>query len=351
MATSKPSSIPDVLRTLAEGRIAPVYLVLGAEDALRQRVADSFTAAFQKHDAAAGAIERLDGEIVSLIDVIDAARSLSLFTILEAGRGRLIWVSHFEQMDLSQIDVLAAYMDSPVGATCLVLEASKLDKRKLPYKTLAANATVVDCSPPRRESDVRRWLEGRAQAKGHTIAPDALEYMITMGGMSITSLELELEKAMLYVGEGRDIRAKDLEGLLGRNREHSIFELTDSLVRADFATALRLLNVLLDDGEEPSRVLAMIAWITRQLLIAHDVDASGAPRRQVMEAIGGRWQQRGAVVDRAHRAARHSLVAAISACADADLFIKRLRDVRSGTDRLRPARGRLEALCRQICAT
>ena len=231
-----------------------------------------------------------------------------------------------------------------------MLEACKLDKRKLAYKTVAAAATVVDCAPPRREADVRRWLEGSAQARGHRIAADAIDYMITMAGTSITVLEQEIEKAMLYVGDGGSIRAEDLEGLLGRSREHSVFELTDSLVRADPAGALRLLNALLDDGEEPSRLLAMIAWITRQLVIAHDIDARGVSRREAMEAIAGRWQQRGDVLDRARRARRGNLVGAIGACAETDLFIKRLRDVRPGADRLRPARGKLEALCRQICA-
>ncbi len=350
MASRKPTTIPEVRRSLSEDRIAPVYLVLGQEDALRRHVAEAFVDAFEQRGDGPGTIDRIDGASVSLADMIDAARSLSLFAMAADGPARLVWVSRFEHMDLAQIDELSAYLSHPVDTTCLVLEASKLDKRKLAYKTVAAAATVVDCEPPRRESDVRRWLEGSARARGHEIAADALEYMIAMAGTSITALEQELEKAMLYVGDGGQIHANDLEGLLGRSRGYSVFELTDALVRADPEGALRLLNVLLDDGEEPSRVLAMIAWITRQLVIAHDVAATGVSRRQSMEAIGGRWQQRGAVLDRARRAARGPLTDAIGACADTDLFIKRLRDVRHGADRLRPARGKLEALCRQICA-
>ncbi len=350
MAKRTATTIPEVRRSLNEDRIVPVYLVLGEEDALRRRVSEAFTETFERRDDGPGVIERIDGSTASLSDVLDAARSLSLFAIAAQGPARLVWVSRFERLDLDEINDLADYLSTPVTATCLVLEASKLDKRKLVYKTVAAAATVVDCEPPRREGDVRRWLEGSARASGHEIDADALEYMINMAGTSITALEQELEKVMLYVGHGGRIRAEDLEGLLGRSREHSVFELTDALVRADAATALRLLNMLLDDGEEPVRVLAMIAWITRQLVIAHDVAASGRSRRESMEAIGGRWQQRGAVLDRARRARRSGLAAAISTCADTDLFIKRLRDVRSGADRLRPARGKLESLCRQICA-
>lgn len=350
MASSKPTTIPEVRRSLAEGRIASAYLVLGQEDALRRRVAEAFVEAFERRGNGPGAVDRLDGANASLADVLDAARSLSLFAMAAERPSHLVWVSRFDRMEAAQTEDLIAYLADPVDATCLVLEASKLDKRKLAYKSVAASAIVIDCEPPRRESDVRRWLEGSARARGYEIDIDALDYMITMAGTSITALEQELEKAMLYVGDGARIRAADLEGLLGRSREHSVFELTDALVRADAADALRLLNVLLDDGEEPSRVLAMIAWITRQLVIAHDVAASGVSRRESLEAIGGRWQQRGGVLDRARRAARSRLTDAIRACADADLLIKRLRDVRPGADRLRPARGQLEAVCRQICA-
>ena len=97
-------------------------------------------------------------------------------------------------------------------------------------------------------------------------------------------------------------------------------------------------------------VLAMIGWICRQLVVAGDLVEARVPRKEAMQGIAGRWQQRGAILDRASRASRSALAQNLIGCAEADLFIKRMRDARLGADRLRTARGRLEALCRQICA-
>ena len=155
---------------------------------------------------------------------------------------------------------------------------------------------------------------------------------------------------VLAVGCGGRIDVATLAGLTGRSREHTVFELTDALVAADAAAAVTLLNRLIDDGEEPLRLLPMIAWITRQLLIAHDLAAAAVPRKQILSSLGGRWNQRAAILERARRMGRRRLERALAACAEADLQVKRARDARAGADRLRPARGHLEALCRQLAA-
>ena len=266
---------------------------------------------------------------------------------------RLIGAEHPEfcaWLDGQDAGELVSYLEDPVPATLLVFEAGKLDKRKALYKALSKAATVVDCAPPDSERDVAIWIEATLRNRGHAIDQDAIAYLLQMAGTRITVLEQELEKAMLHAGDGGRVTVGDLEELMGRTREHSVFELTDALVRGDSQDAVRTLNMLLDDGEEPVRVLPMIAWICRQLVLAKDLATAARSRKEALEGIGGRWQQRGEILDRARQAARADLQQTLVSCAQTDIFIKGLRDTRSGADRLRPARGRLEALCRQICA-
>ncbi len=343
-------SMPELRRAVAEGKIAPAYLLLGDEGALRRRALECIRAVFDEDAGLPGTVVQLEGGKVSAAEIVDEARSLPLFGLLADGPARLVWITEMDRLESADMAALIAYLADPVTATCLVFEAGKLDKRKALYKAVSKGAVVVDCEPPKNEGDVAIWIEATLRNRGHTIEPDAVAYLLQMAGTRITVLEQELEKAMLYVGEGGVVRAVDLEGLMGRTREHSVFELTDALVRGDRQAALRLLNVLLDDGEAPIAVLAMIGWICRQLVVAGDLAASGCSRKEAMEGIAGRWQQRGEILDRARASGRDTLMATLVGCADADLFIKRMRDTRPGVDRLRPARGRLEALCRQICA-
>ena len=343
-------SLPELRRAVGDGRIASAYLLLGDEAALRRRALECIRGAFDEESGIPGTVVQLEGAVVSVAEIVDEARSLPLFGLMADGPARLIWVTDVDRLETDDVATLATYLDDPGPATCLVFEVAKLDRRKALFKTMAKGAVVVDCEPPESEGDVVIWIEATLRNRGHGIEPDAVAYLLQMAGTRITVLEQELEKAMLYVGEGGTVRAVDLEGLMGRTREHSVFELTDALVRGDRDAALRLLNVLLDDGEAPIAVLAMIGWICRQLVIAGDLAASGCSRKEAMGGIAGRWQQRGEILDRARKSGREPLMRTLVGCAEADLFIKRMRDTRPGADRLRPARGRLEALCRQICA-
>lgn len=346
---SKAITVAELSRRLESGPPPPVVVLLGEEGALRARAARDLREPFERGEEG-GAVERIDGAQTDLTEILDAARSLPLFAMMANGPAKLVHVKDFDRVEVPDARELEAYLGAPVAETVLLLEAAKMDKRKAVYKVLAKHALVVACDPLQREGDARRWIEATVRARGYEIERGAIVYLSEMTGTSLTRLEQELEKAMLYVGEAGRIRARDLEGLLGRSREHSVFELTDALVAGNAARAQELLNLLVDDGEEPLRLLAMIAWITRQLVIAADLAGRGTNRGEVLDRLAGRRNQRGQILDRARRSDGRALVDALASCADADLFVKRLRDSRPGADKLRPARGRLEALCRQICA-
>lgn len=348
----KPITVAQLQGMLAAGESVPVVVLLGEEAMLRRGALETLTAPFldEAGRAAAGSIVALDGAEVTLAEVLDEARSLPLFAMGRGGPSRLVRVGRFDLVETSDATPLERYLAEPVGETRLVLEADKLDKRKAIYKALARAAVIVECEAPKREADARAWVEATARAAGFRIERAAVVYLIEMAGTSLTRLEQELAKAMSFAGEASTIRARDLEGLLGRSREHSVFELTDALVRGNANDATRVLNMLVDDGEEPLRILAMVAWITRQLVIAADLAARGTDRKAILDRLGGRWTQRGEILDRARGASPEGLLSALASCADADLFVKRVRGARAGADRLGPARGRLEALCRQICA-
>lgn len=347
------TSIEQLRDAVGRRQLASVYLVLGGEAALRRRAFEILRQAFidDAGEEPPGAVTRMDLRADGLDALLDEARSLPLFAMLGSGSGRLLWASDAEALEkVEDLGDLQRYLADPVAATCLVLEAVSLDKRRGAFKMLAAASTVVDCEAPKSEADVRRWIEATVKARGYSIEPRATVLLLELVGTAITVLEHELEKAMLFVGpDGGMIQAETFEGLLGRSRERTVFELTDALVAGDGAAAMSVLNMLIDDGEEPVRLLGMIAWITRQLVLAHDLGAR-MPERQALESLGGRWEQRRQLLQRTRKGSREVWLSALQACAAADVQIKRLRDSRLGSDRLRPARGVLEALCRQICA-
>ena len=335
-------TVPQLTRALQRA-VDPVYLVVGAEAFVRRRAVEAIVAAVVGEGEPALSMERLDGATTPLAAILDAARSLPLF-LAAAGRPvRVVHVSRFDPGTAEDAEALGAYLDDPVEETCLVLEAASLDARRAASKLLEARATRVWCAPPERESDVRRWIEGAAGERGLAIEPAAVTYLLEMVGLDLERLSQELDKAsLLAAGDGGRLDARELESLLGRSREHSVFELTDALVEGRHDPALRVLNRLLDDGEEPVRILAMVSWVVRQLITAADLAARGCPERELLQQLGGRWNQRRLVLERARRCNLDGLEDVLVRCSRSDATVKMQRGAGS--------RGTLEGLCRTICA-
>lgn len=333
--------VPQLVRALERGEIAPVYLVTGNEAFLRRKALDAIVATVAGDAAADMALERYDAG-GGLARAIDAARSLPLFLELGDHPVRVVLVGGFEGGDQADAELLEAYLGNPVGATCLVFETPSMDGRRAAAKLLAAGAVTVQCDPPAKETDVRRWIENSAQARGFEIAPEAVAYLLEMIGMDLQQLHQELGKVEMFAAGGKRLEARDLELLMGRSREHSVFELTDALVAGQAEAALRVLNRLLDDGEEPVKILGMVGWLIRQLIIACDLAGRGCPERELLQQIGGRWDQRRRLLEKAARSSAATLDGLLVSCSRSDATVKMQRGA--------GGRGTLERLCRRVCA-
>ena len=341
---NKGLSLGRLQERLRAGEIGCVYLLLGEDAFLRRRALEALTAAIagDAADEPGLAYERIDAEETVFAEIIDAARSLSLFLPASDHPVRLIRVSGFDTKKFEEVELLLEYLENPVPETCLVFEVLSLDGRLNASKLLLQHAVQVDCTAPTESRDIGRWIEGKSDAMGFAMAPDAVAYLIEMAGNNLQQLEQELQKLALYVGDQKRVGAKDLEALLERSREHSVFELTDALVSCDSQRAVEVLNFLYDDGASAFEILPMIAWITRQMVIAGDLAQQGLPERELLKQLRGRWDSRKAVLARARRSSVAHLQGLLVACAEADIPSK----VRRGD----AERGTLEVLCRRICA-
>ncbi|MFQ5742851.1 MAG: DNA polymerase III subunit delta [Acidobacteriota bacterium] len=321
-----------------------VYLVAGAESYLRRQAVQAIIAAVTSESGDQGelAVERLDGSRIPMAEILDTARSLPLFLPVCDRPVRVVWVSDFDPTSVSEPRLLQAYLEAPVKATCLLLESTAVDARRAATKMLCKLATRIDCEPLQKEAEVRQWIGQAARARQLEITPEAVTYLVEMAGPDLQRFDHELEKAEIYLGQRRSIEGRDFEKLLGRSRQHSVFELTDGLTQGSVERSLVVLNQLLDEGEEPVRLLAMVSWIVRQLIIARDLFRKGCPEPELLQQLGGRWNQRREMLKRARRSRGQDLSMALVACAEADSAVK----LRRGN----PGRGVLEALCRQVCA-
>jgi len=107
----------------------------------------------------------------------------------------------------------------------------------------------------------------------------AARLLIELVGSELGRVQTETDKLIAYVGgEGR-IGREAVEAVCSMVAEAIIWDLTDALVRKDADQALAVSHRLLETGEAPHRLMAMITWQIRQLLTLQEcLDKGLSPR-------------------------------------------------------------------------
>jgi len=255
----------------------PAVLLLGPEAYQRRRIKTALLATLP-----ADAFTQYDLTEHSLVEVLDDARSLSLFA-----SERLIWTVNAEaalprtrveeegegESPSGNATPLAAYLKGPTPGTMLVFEAIRFDfegddKRKQDRvrKFYAAIGDVVEL---RRfsASEARQEAEVLLRRTGLRMEPDAVDFLVEALAADTARIEVEIEKLALFA-QGRTIGVDDISALVPEARSATIFALVNALGRRDRGRALEALDTLAREGEYLPLALAFLSTQFRMALAA-----------------------------------------------------------------------------------
>lgn len=332
----------EALTAIHAGQISAVYLIYGPEDflqqellaALRERAVAPGTEAFNDHV--------LDPGPNQLSEALSLAQTLPFFSqrrlvvvrdcpLLLGKRGQAAAGEEGEAEEAAGGSAeagLLAYLKRPVPTTCLVFTAGAgLDSRRKASKALLAAGAGVECAELKPVEAVQ-WAELRAARLGKRLGPEAAQALVAKAGASLRNLAGELDKLVLYVGDGHEIRARDVVEVVAGAPEAEVFDLVDAISQKQGGRALTMLQELLRGGEEPIRLLALIAWRVRLLLLVKALTAKGYGPRDGPQAakvhpfVYQKAQQQARGFD------RRELVRALERLLSADVAMKTGMDAR-----------------------
>ncbi|HEY8344912.1 MAG TPA: DNA polymerase III subunit delta [Bacillota bacterium] len=250
------------LRRLEEGFLPRVLLFQGEEEYwLNRGVAEMRRRLFPDHEEE---FNLVDLEAKTLEAGVLKTTLLSLPFLFPT---RLIILRGIEEMkpDCDQ-ELLQGLKGMPDGIY-LVATAKKADQRKKAIKELISCATVVDCSPL-KVYEVKQWLIEEGRELGLKLTAEVTDLLIERRGTSLGLLRQELEKALIYQGEGQIMTLAEWADLVGASAESNIFALIDQTSAGNSKAALQGLAQLLKDGEPEMKILFMLGKQIRQLFIA-----------------------------------------------------------------------------------
>jgi DNA polymerase III subunit delta len=271
----------------------PAALLLGPEAYQRRRLKEALLAAFPQD-----AVTQHDLAEISLAEVVDDARALSLFA-----SERLIWVLNAEAAlpkgrasdedsdpdsgasSASGAAPLADYLRDPTPGVSLVFEAIRFDfegddKRRQErvrkfYGGVPAVVELHRYSP----ADARSEAETLVRQAGLRIDPAALDLLVEALGADIARIAVEIEKLALFAGQ-RVVTPDDISVLVPDARAATIFALVNALGRRDRARSLATLDTLTREGEYLPLALAFLSTQFRMALAAREAGLKSAQQVQ-----------------------------------------------------------------------
>lgn len=107
---------------------------------------------------------------------------------------------------------------------------------------------------------LERQLVSWAKKRGTDLSLINASKIIMLCGDDLHTLELEIEKLCAYVGY-KEITEHDIEAVVTKDLETTVFVLSNALARRDYEKAFRQIDLLFYKREEPVSVLAVLSSV------------------------------------------------------------------------------------------
>lgn len=306
------------LRAADAGQIPPVALLHGPEPFLLDDAVAHLSRALCPDPSALDlAREVLDAGAAGAEAVVQSALMFPW-----VGSRRLVVAKGAGGLSARQGEPLLAYLKSPNPSTALLLLADDTLGASHWLVRALPPAAVIPVAPPAGRQLVA-WLRARAEADGFELAEEAATLLVELSGDDLTQLRGDVEKAALAGGpDNRRVGVAEVRAVVGAHRLHGIFELTRALSRRDAPAALTLLESLLNGGEDPLGVLAMLAREVRAAWQAAEGLRRGRSAEEIARALRRPPAAAAALVERARTLSPGAPARQLRRCWEAERRLK-----------------------------
>jgi DNA polymerase-3 subunit delta len=317
-----------------------LHAIVGPDSHLAERALEGILAQALGRDRE-GALQVLYGDETTWGRLAEIARTGSLFA-----PKRAIVVRGADGLKGDE-DAFGGYLGDPSPDVTLVLMAAKPDKRRNAWKLYLARATVASAEP-KRGAALRGYVADELKRRGLRLEPEGLEDLLERLGQDLRRLLGEVDKLEAFAEGRKNLTAEDVAAVQGRGMAKPLYMMSDAVAERDPARALALLETLLDDGEEPLRILSAVHRSLRQMRAVRSLQAARAPREEMLSLLPGNMAFKlPSLLEAARRWSEPEIRRGIVAVADQDRAIKTGGDARAaltaaivGACRRAPAGGR-----------
>ena len=267
-------------KALNTGKVGSFYIFHGQERYLLEDSLKGLRALLCPEGLDSFNYKRFDGKSLSPEELEDAIDTLPAF----ADR-TLIEIHDHDIFKSAQKERLCEIFSDLPDYVCIVFLyntiAYKPDGRKKIDKDILKYANVIKFNVQDQDK-LTGWILRHFHDAGKKISKSDAEYIASVTGGLMTTLNGEIEKAAAYA-KAEYVTRKDIDAVVTPVLDAVAFRLTDAIVSRDNAGALRLLDELLQMHEEPHKLVYLISLRMRQLLAARVFIETNHGRSELMQ--------------------------------------------------------------------
>jgi DNA polymerase-3 subunit delta len=256
--------------------LRPVYLLTGSDKPKVRRALARLRARFP-----AEAVELVSADAADGAEVVAACNAVGLFG---EGGGRLIVVEGIDRWRADDVEVVAAYLESPAPENVLALVADAPPK-------LAALVTAAETAGQVLRFDVPKprdpsvWVRAEFERLGVRADADAARALVAIVGDDVVELASEGEKIATWAA-GEPVGRREVETLAVPTGETFVWALTDAWGARDVAAVLAACETLLERRtREPFGIAAALAGYVGRVGAAQTLHREGLGTAEIAKRL------------------------------------------------------------------
>jgi DNA polymerase III subunit delta len=281
--------VVDFWGKIKQRTLAPLYLLYGTETFLLNETLERIVRIALKDEERDFHLSMYDCEELPIEAAVEEAETLPFFgekKVVVVKNPYFLTAEKGKEKIEHNLKKLEEYITSPSPFSIVIFVGlyEKLDERKKITKRLMNEAEVFVASPL-HEKELHRWISERVKENGVTVTEEAKDTLLQLAGTNLMILANELDKLALFVGQTGTIAKETVEMLVSRTLEQNVFVLVEKVVQRNISEALQVFYDLLENQEEPIKILSLLASQFRLLYQVKWLAAKGYGQQQIASLL------------------------------------------------------------------
>ena len=293
-----------------------IYVLYGIQDYLIDKKIQELTKNIDRLE-----IDEFDLENNNIKQIIDAASTFSLFSTNKTiiVYNSFVFSSNKKGIDDKDINLLQKYIENPNKNTTIIFVVSndKLDSRKKIVTSVKKNGTVLEFNEVKNINALVSDM-----IKPYKITANQINALINRVGDNLYILENEIAKLKTYKNDDLIITDNDIINVINKSVNTDIFHLIDSIINKNMNEALECYYELIKIGEEPIKILVLLANQFRLMYQVKELSKKGYRIFDIMDLLDQKQYPIQKAIQKGYNYDSKILLEYLNKLADLDIGIK-----------------------------